>query len=92
MEMVGWSTSVRLHIYILKRNYTVKKNLPYIFDTYIFGTDYAILCSVNPLSFSSVILLLPLFAILSLNDSKLKQLPIYNAYNLWEEKSSNRYN
>ena len=34
-----------LHIYILKRNYTVKKKSSiytetYIFDTYIFGTDY----------------------------------------------------
>jgi hypothetical protein len=33
------------HIYILKRNYTVKKKSSictetYIFDTYIFGTDY----------------------------------------------------
>jgi hypothetical protein len=44
-------SSFFIHIYILKRNYTVKKNLLYIFDTYIFGTDYTILWSVNPLSF-----------------------------------------
>jgi hypothetical protein len=29
---------------------TTKKN-PHTFDTYIFGTDYTILLSVNPLSF-----------------------------------------
>jgi hypothetical protein len=45
-----------LHIYILKRNYTVKKKSSiytetYIFDTYIFLTDYTALWSVNPLSF-----------------------------------------
>jgi hypothetical protein len=44
-----------LHIYILNRNYTVKKSSiyteTYIFDTYIFGTDYKMLWSVNPLSF-----------------------------------------
>ena len=36
-------SSFFLHIYILKRNYTET----YIFDTYIFGTDYTILWSVN---------------------------------------------
>jgi hypothetical protein len=49
-----------LHIYKLKRNYSEKKSSiyteTYLFDTYIFGTDYTILWSVNPLSFLFIML------------------------------------
>jgi hypothetical protein len=49
-------SSFFLHIYILKRNYTVKKHYSiyteaYIFDTYLFGTDYNFMVSEPFVSF-----------------------------------------
>ena len=52
---IYYSSFFVTHLYFKKKLH-IEKNSPiytetYIFDTYIFGTDYTILWSVNPLSF-----------------------------------------
>ena len=53
---IYYSSFFVTHIYFKKKLHSEKKSSSiytetYIFDTYIFGTDYTILWSVNPLSF-----------------------------------------
>jgi hypothetical protein len=52
---IYYSSFFVTHLYIKKKLHSEKKSSiyteTYIFDTYIFGTNYTILWSVNPLSF-----------------------------------------
>jgi hypothetical protein len=52
---IYYSSFFFAHLYIKKKLHSEKKSSiyteTYLFDTYIFGTDYTILWSVNPLSF-----------------------------------------